>query len=176
MGHREDTFILLVGVAATLYASLKVRWQIGEPGAVVKTLLTAAATWRISNTEARSAPSPSRPYHEDVTQPPLRRHFHGKDNDHRNIDAISRRARRADRGGAARSIDRGNFPAPLPIGAELATPEHLKKCCAAVAIVGTSKLRSRNKFRISQLVSAMRRQPWHAAPCVARSPLRSSGP
>ena len=37
-------------------------------------------------------------------------------------------------------------------------------------IVGTSRPRSRNKFLISQLVSAMSRQPWHAAPCVARLP------
>jgi hypothetical protein len=37
-----------------------------------------------------------------------------------------------------------------------------------VAIVGTSKLLSKKRFRISQLVSAISRQPWQAAPCVAR--------
>jgi hypothetical protein len=42
-------------------------------------------------------------------------------------------------------------------------------------IVDTRRLRSRNRFLISQLVSAMSKQPWHAAPCVARSPLRLSG-
>jgi hypothetical protein len=34
----------------------------------------------------------------------------------------------------------------------------------SMAIVGTSRFRSRNRFRISQLVSAISRQPWHAAP------------
>ena len=42
-------------------------------------------------------------------------------------------------------------------------------------IVRTSRLRSKNRFRRSQLVSEIKRQLWHAAPCVARSPLRSSG-
>jgi hypothetical protein len=52
---------------------------------------------------------------------------------------------------------------------------YLKKHDRPSAIVVTSRLRSRNRFRISQLVSAISRHPWHAAPWVARSPLLSSG-
>jgi hypothetical protein len=52
---------------------------------------------------------------------------------------------------------------------------HPKKHAKSSAMVGTSRLRSRNRFLISQLVSAIRRHPWQAAPWVARSPLLSSG-
>jgi hypothetical protein len=45
-----------------------------------------------------------------------------------------------------------------------------KKAEPSIAIVGTSKFLSKNRFRISQLVSAISKQPWEAAPCVARSP------
>jgi hypothetical protein len=60
-------------------------------------------------------------------------------------------------------------------GVALLRHGYLKKHDKSSAMVGTSRLRSRNRFLISQLVSAIRRHPWQAAPWVARSPLLSSG-
>jgi hypothetical protein len=54
----------------------------------------------------------------------------------------------------------GGFGAEI---AALAVAGTSKNAPPWVAIVGIRRLRSRNRFRISQLVSAISRQPWHAA-------------
>ena len=50
-----------------------------------------------------------------------------------------------------------------------------KNAASLTPTVGTTSARSRKSFRCSQLVSAIRRQPWHAAPWSGRVSCGASG-
>jgi hypothetical protein len=177
-----------VALARKLAVMLHAMWRTGEPfkercpawrhrGFWCK----SAGCWRVAGPTSALIPSGRRPHrYRQAVKASRRRSL--KQQGHSDRSWLAQRL-------SSGKLSSGGTGHPSSVGGPrwlIWRPEHIQigrtnsrtgqnKLLSASAIVLTKRLRSRKLLRRSQLVSGIRRQPWHAAPNRARSSMALPG-